>query len=104
MGLDGLVEIKCPNTATHIATLEGAPIDKKYILQMQWQMACTERKWCDFVSYDPRLPVYCGLHINRVERDDALIGEIEDSVKQALSDIGEKVARLKAMDTANDIT
>ena len=52
----GLVEIKCPNTATHIQTLLGGSIPGKYQLQMLWQMACTGRQWCDFVSYDPRMP------------------------------------------------
>jgi len=51
-GADGLVEIKCPNTATHIQTLRGKAIDRKYVLQMQWQMTCTGREWCDFVSFD----------------------------------------------------
>src|SRR5688572_9895193 len=55
VGDDGLVEIKAPNTATHIATLLGGAIDSRYVLQMQWQMACTGRKWADFCSYDPRL-------------------------------------------------
>ena len=49
----GLVEIKCPDTHTHIRTLDGASIDGKYVTQMMWQMACTGRNWCDWVSYDP---------------------------------------------------
>src|SRR5690606_15666900 len=65
IGDDGLVEIKCPNSATHIGTLTGNPIDRKYILQMQWQMACTERQWCDFASFDPRLPLEMQLHVQR---------------------------------------
>src|SRR6056297_3469810 len=51
----GLIECKCPNTATHIDTLLKGKIADKYQKQMQWQMACTGRQWCDFVSYDPRL-------------------------------------------------
>jgi len=76
VGDDGLVEIKCPLTATHIATLRGGEIDGKYMKQMQWQMACTGRAWCDFCSFDPRLPAEMQLHIRRVSRDPVLIVEL----------------------------
>lgn len=95
VGKDGLVEIKAPNTATHLDTLEGAPIDRKYILQMQWQMACTKRAWCDFVSYDPRLPEVYAFHVQRVERDDVMIREIEGEVKAFLNEIAERETRLR---------
>jgi len=91
---DGLVEIKCPNTATHIDTLLGAPIDGKYIKQMMWQMECTGRKWCDFVSYDPRLPVSMQTHVQRVERDDELIASIRADVQSALEEIESKISDL----------
>lgn len=93
---DGLVEIKCPSSATHIATLTGAGIDRKYILQMQWQMACTGRKWCDYASFDPRLPLEMQLHVERVERDDALISEIETEVRGFLAEVEATVADLTA--------
>jgi len=96
VGDHGLVEIKCPNTATHIDTLLGAAIDDKYIKQMQFQMACCGRKWCDFASYDPRLGVEMQLHVRRVERDDALIAEIEEAVAAFLAELDDKVARLTA--------
>lgn len=96
VGYAGLVEIKCPNSATHIATLTGAPIDRKYLLQMQWQMACTDREWCDYASFDPRLPVEMQLHVQRVKRDDALIAEIETEVRALLSEVDATVADLTA--------
>lgn len=96
VGADGLVEIKCPNSATHIATLRGDTIDRKYVLQMQWQMACTQRAWCDFVSFDPRLPLPMQLHIRRVERDEALIEEIEAEVRKFLGEVDAAVADLTA--------
>ncbi len=80
VGDKGLVEIKCPNTATHIQTLLGAKIDRKYLLQMHWQMECTRREWCDFVSYDPRMPVEMQLHVQRVECDYDLAREIDTAV------------------------
>lgn len=91
---DGLVEIKVPNSATHIATLRGDQIPDKYIKQMQWQMACTERQWCDFASFDPRLPDAMQLHIQRIERDDALIGEMEAAVFEFLREVDATVTDL----------
>lgn len=96
VGLGGMLEIKCPNTATHIATLDGAPIDRKYLYQMQWQMACAERDWCDFVSFDPRLPAAMQLHIRRVERDAELLAELEAATRIFLAEVAETVARLEA--------
>lgn len=97
VGNHGLVEIKCPNTATHIATLLGQEVPGKYRLQMQWQMACTGRRWCDFVSYDPRMPADMQLFVRRVERCDKTIDEIEGEVITFLCEIAETVARLEAL-------
>lgn len=96
IGADGLVEIKCPNTATHLDTLLGEPIPTKYITQMMWQMACTGRKWCDFVSFDPRLPEAMRLYVYRVTRDDALIENMEKSVREFLAETEKKVSDLTA--------
>lgn len=93
---DGLVEIKCPNTATHLDTLLGGEIAGKYVTQMQWQMACTGRAWCDFASFDPRLPDAMRLHVTRVHRDVGLIVDLEHEVAGFLSELDVKVARLLA--------
>ena len=90
----GLIEIKCPNTATHIDTLLGAEIDGKYIKQMQWQMACVDASWCDFVSFDPRLPERMRLHITRVMRDDRMIAELESMALDFLRELDTKVDEL----------
>jgi putative phage-type endonuclease len=95
VGEDGLVEIKCPNTATQIDTLLGGAVPGKYVTQMQWQMACTGRQWCDFVSYDPRLPAPLNLYIVRVTRDDGKIAELTGDVKTFLAELDEKVAALR---------
>lgn len=87
VGEDGLVEIKCPNTATHIDTLLSGKIDKKYILQMHWQMICEGRQWCDFVSFDPRLPSAMQLFVKRVYRDEVLVEEILSAVKSFLAEL-----------------
>ena len=97
VGQDGMVEIKAPNSATHIDTLLGQSIPDKYIVQMQWQMACSGRKWCDFVSYDPRLPANLALFVARVERDDKRIAELEADVVAFLAEVDRKVSALQAL-------
>jgi putative phage-type endonuclease len=91
---DGLVEIKCPNTATHIETLQGRSVPSKYVTQIQWQLACTGRKWCDYVSFDPRMPESMSLFVSRVERDDKTISELEAQVSEFLSELDRKVIDL----------
>ena len=91
VGDNGLIEIKCPNTATHIETLINGTIDNRYMLQMQWQMACTDREWCDFVSFDPRMPEALQLKIIRVNMNEMLIAELENQVEQFLNEVQEKV-------------
>lgn len=97
VGTDGLVEIKCPNTATHIETLLGQTVPAKYVTQMQWQMACTGRQWCDFASFDPRLPERMRLFVKRVTRDDAVIADLEKEVGIFLGEVAAKVASLTAL-------
>lgn len=96
IGDDGLIEIKCPNTATHIDTLLSGKVPAKYLTQMAWQMACTGRQWCDFVSFDPRMPPHMQMFVQRVERDDALIQELEDHVRTFLDEVEQTVAQLQS--------
>lgn len=94
VGEDGLVEIKCPNTATHIDYMMAGAPPTNYLLQMQWQMECTGRKWCDFVSYDPRLPIDLQLFIVRVDRDVSLIEKIKAEVVKFLDEVSATVDTL----------
>lgn len=87
VGKDGLLELKCPLTATHLDTLLGGSIDGGYKLQMQWQLAVTGREWCDFVSYDPRCPAHLQLSITRIPRDDAKIAELSAGIIAFLIDV-----------------
>lgn len=100
VGSEGLVEIKCPNSATHARTLLSKKPDNKYVTQMMWQMACTGRKWCDFVSFDPRFPQHLQLFVTRVQRDDKLIAELETEVKAFLAEVSEMVEKLNSMKKA----
>lgn len=98
VGEDGLVEFKCPNTSTHIDTLVSQSIPGKYVTQMLWQMACTGRKWCDFVSYDPRLPENMQMFIKRIQRDDNAITEMKMAVIEFLTvEVEAKVDELRRL-------
>jgi putative phage-type endonuclease len=91
VGDDGLVEIKCPGTKTHIDLLLNKIIPSKYIGQMQWQMACTGRAWADFVSFDPRMPEHLMIEVIRVARDQSFIDECITAVSAFLNDIAESI-------------
>lgn len=91
---DGLVEIKCPNTATHIEYLLAGEAPKKYQPQMLWQMECTGREWCDFASFDPRMPPALQLFVVRFHRDDAKLKEIRDEARIFLAEIEEVINQL----------
>jgi len=101
IGHDGMVEIKAPNSATHIDTLLSGKIPEKYIVQMMWQMSCCERQWCDFVSYDPRLPHAMQLFIKRVSRHEE---QIADLTKHVVAFLEELDAKLCALRSAYDLT
>ena len=91
---DGLVEIKCPITATHLDTLLTETVPGRYITQMQWQMACTGREWCDFISFDPRLPENMQLFIKRVVRDKEMIDTLEMEVFNFIEEMETKLDKL----------
>lgn len=94
VGLFGLLEIKCPNTATHIDTLITEQVPTKYITQMQWQMVCTGRAWCDFVSFDPRLPNGLQVFVKRVEFDTEYAATLEIEVVKFLAELDTKISKL----------
>lgn len=95
VGDDGLVEIKCPNTATHIDTLLGATVPSKYVTQIMWQLACTGRAWCDFVSFDPRLPESMRMFVKRVHCDPVRVAELEGEVITFLAELSAKEHELR---------
>ena len=101
VGDDGLVEIKCPNTATMIDTLLTGKVPSKYNTQMQFQMACTGRAWCDYVVFDPRMPAKAQLFIKRVFRDDAFIKEMEAEIVNFLAEVNVQIQQLNAIIEGN---
>lgn len=94
IGDDGLLEIKCPNTATHIEYLLCGEPPAAYTKQMTWQLACTGRKWVDFVSYDPRLPEDLQLFVVRFRRDEGDIKEMEAAVIEFNASVDKMIEEL----------
>lgn len=94
IGKDGLIEIKCPNTATHIEYMLGGEPPKKYQPQMLWQMECTGREWCDFASFDPRMPEDLQLFVVRFQRDESRIAEMREEAVRFLNEVEEVINQL----------
>jgi putative phage-type endonuclease len=87
IGDDGILEIKCPNSATHIQTLQSKKIPYQYIAQVQGQMWITGRAWAKFVSFDPRMPINAQIIIIDVPRDDEYIEKLEKEVTSFLEEV-----------------
>lgn len=102
---DGLLEIKCPETFTHLSYMEAGVVPEDYRDQMDWQMACAgpEIKWCDFVSYDPRLKPELQLFIVRRHRDDKRIAEMESLVMQALEEVAQMAEAITSRKSKTEI-
>jgi putative phage-type endonuclease len=96
VGDDGMVEIKCPESKTALECwLSENPVESKYFAQMQWQMRCADRSWCDYVVFDPRMPAKAQLFVKRVERDNAWLETTEAEVIKFLAEVDAKVAALR---------
>lgn len=78
VGDDGLVEVKCPKNRVFVEHMLGMDIPKEYYMQMQMQMFCTKRKWCDFIVYNPNFKD--PLIIKRVDRDNTAIKLIKSGL------------------------
>jgi putative phage-type endonuclease len=95
VGTDGTLEIKCPTTVTHVLTLRENKMPEDHNFQVQWQMACTGRKFCDFMSFDPRLPEQYRIYLERIERDDLFIAQLEEIVVNFLKEVDEEIKKLE---------
>lgn len=95
VGEDGIIEIKCPMGTTHTETLMSQDVPSKYMPQIQFQLLCTGRKWCDFISYNPMFPEHLQLFVKRVEADEDYQKELEIEVKQFLSEVDDVINKLK---------
>jgi putative phage-type endonuclease len=97
---DGLLEIKCPRTHTHLEYLLNGEPPAKYVPQMAWQAACCERPWVDFVSYCPAMPDDLRLFVVRYEPSMTYLKEIEGAVIEFLAELDEKLARVAKLRAA----
>jgi putative phage-type endonuclease len=97
---DGLLEIKCPRTHTHLEYLLSGEPPAKYVPQMAWQAACAERSWVDFVSYCPAMPEDLRIFIVRYEPSMAYLKEIEGAVIEFLAEMDDKLARIARLRAA----
>lgn len=96
VGDSGMVEIKCPSSKTALECwLSDNPVENKYFAQMQWQMACAGRDWCDYVVFDPRMPQKAQLFIYRVTRANEWLADAEKEVVKFLAEVDAKVAALR---------
>lgn len=97
VGTEGLIEIKCPASTTHVSYLADGKVPAKYKKQMIWQIVCTGRKWCDFVSFDPRLPENLRLFVVRFEPTAQEIAEVEAQVVDFLATVDELETKLRGL-------
>lgn len=95
VGDDGSLEIKCPNTATHIDFIKTGKIPMRYQHQMTAQMLCAERQWCDFVMFDDRLPPHLAYKCIRFNLDSDMAEEMESEVKNFLIELNETIETLE---------
>lgn len=97
VGDEGGLELKCPTSATHLRTLLERAVPEDHLPQIHWALACSGRKWWDFVSYDPRFPDGLQFFQKRVMRDEAVIAAIEADARDFLSELGGKLLELDAL-------
>lgn len=100
VGDDGLIEIKCPNTAQHVEFLRTGKIDPGYELQMLFQMICTGRQWCDYVSFDDRLPEELQYRCKRYQYNETQAAQVTGEVLSFLLELDQLEAELKTMQAA----
>ena len=101
VGEYGLIEIKCPNTTTMVNTVLKGRIPENYQTQMAWQLACTERNWCDFVMYDPRLPEKRSIWVMRYQPTKDYIAELEQKIIVFLQETRKRVLSFEKSIDAN---
>lgn len=90
----GLVEIKCPLSTTHLNYILADQVPPEYYLQVQGQLWVMNREWCDFISFDPRMPQNKKLFVKRCYRSNDTISDIEKAVKQFLNEVDDLIIKL----------
>ena len=88
------VEIKCPDSSTHVDYWLNKQVPAEYVKQVQGQIWVMGWEWCDFVSYDPRMPEKNRLLVVRAYRDETLIKQMEEEVKKFLDEVEQLIIKL----------
>jgi|SRR5581483_2354819 len=101
---DGLLEIKCLKTTNHLEIVRTGIVPAEFKWQMLGEMSCAERSWCDFISYDPKLPPGLRLYVKRFDRDEASIAEMEQEVEKFLAEVEAVVTELSKGIPEEDLT
>ncbi len=91
---DGIIEIKCPTTFNHLETMLADNMPEEHAAQVQGYLWIHDRQWCDFISYDPRLPRGLDLFVKRIYRDDDYIAELSANVVIFLREVEEMHMKL----------
>lgn len=92
---DGILEIKCPKTTTHLAYRMAGVVPEEYQPQMLWEMVCCECEWGHFVSYDPRLPADLRLFVVRFDYDEKRVAAMEAEVRKFNDEINDVIEKLR---------
>lgn len=96
VGIDGVIEIKCPTTGVHLETILSGEIPEKHTYQMAWEAECSGRKWVDFVSYDPRLPGNLSFFCTRYTPEPKFLEYLRAEVIKFLAELDDLEARVRA--------
>jgi len=94
-GENAVLELKCPTHITHAKNLLSETMPKNYEYQVQWQIACTESEYAYFASYHPDFPPELRLKWVKVLRDNIMILDIEDAVRQFDIEVEDLIIKLK---------
>jgi putative phage-type endonuclease len=92
VGDEGLVEVKCPEPKAHWTCLRTEQVDERYIKQVQFQLCCTGRSWCDYVSWNPDFPAPMQFFRKRIERNERMIYELETQTLEFLDELDRELA------------
>jgi hypothetical protein len=89
VGTDGMLEIKSKLPALHLDVLDKGKLPSEHVAQVQGQLWIAGRDWCDFVSYWPKLPLFC----IRVERDESYIATLSQAVADFVGELDTYIER-----------
>jgi len=96
-GFAGIVEFKCPKSATHWNWLKAGVVPPEHIPQVTFNLWVSGAQWCDFATYDPRFPPHLQLMIRRVHRKDVDIAGVEREVLAFLAELERELEQAASM-------